>query len=186
VAAAPHRRSLTAKLFASIGVVGAAASCAGLATYADPEAAQGAVAIRQGRPRLVAVARVLAPAKAVAPGDRVSRTLTLTARGHGFRRLALAVTTKKASLLTGRQAGLRLSITRCTKPWVRGRSGYACRGRASVVLKPAPVAGRRRLVHASVARGKKLFLLLTLALPSSAGNDFQNQTSTLAYRFTGS
>jgi hypothetical protein len=181
---APHRRSLTAKLFASIGVVGAAASCAGLATYADP--ARGAVAISATRPRLVVLGRALEPARAIAPGDRVDRTLTLTARGRGFRRLVLAVKTKNASALTLRDAGLQLSITRCTKRWARSRSGYACRGSRDVVLKPVPVLGRRRLAHASLGRGKRLFLLVTVALPSAAGNEFQNQTSTLVYRFTAS
>ena len=54
------------------------------------------------------------------------------------------------------------------------------------MLKTGPVVGRRRLAHASVRRGKRMFLLVTLVLPSGAGNEFQNQTSTLVYRFTGS
>jgi spore coat-associated protein N len=186
VAGVSHRRSLTAKLFASIGVVGAAASCAGLSTYADPASARAAVAISAARPRLVVLGRVLDPAKSVAPGDRVNRALTLTARGRGFRRLVLTVKTKKASRLTGRDGGLRLTIRRCTKRWARSQSGYACPGRTSTVLKTVPVVGRRRLAHGAVRRGKKLFLLVTLVLPSAAGNEFQNQTSTLVYRFTGS
>jgi hypothetical protein len=181
----PHRRSLTAKLFASIGVVGAAASCAGLATYADPLSARGAIAIRASRPKLVAMARVLVPATTIAPGDRVSRTLALKARGHSFRRLTLTVTTKKASLLTDRTLGLRLKVSRCGKQWRRNRSGYACRSRVHMVLKPGPVLGRRKLAHASIKRGKKLFLLLTLTLPASADDTFQRQTSTLVYRFSG-
>jgi hypothetical protein len=180
-----RRRSLTAKLFASIGVVGAAASCAGLATYADPVAARGAVVIRSSRPELVTLGRVLQPASTIAPGDRVSRTLTLTARGRGFRRLELNVSAKQASLLTRRAEGLRLTISRCTKRWRRARLGYACRGKARLIFKPVPVLGRRRLSRTSVKRGQKLFLLLTLALPAEAGNAVQNQTSTLVYRFTG-
>jgi hypothetical protein len=176
-------RSLTAKLFASIGVVGAAASCAGLATYADPLAARGAIAIRSSRPALVAMGRVLQPARAIAPGDRVSRTLVLAARGRRVRQLTLAVTTKRASLLTDRAEGLRLTISRCARRWHRGRSGYACRGRARVILKPVPVLGRRKLPHASIRRGKKLFLLLTLTLAAGADNTFEHQKSTLVYRF---
>jgi hypothetical protein len=174
-----------AKLLASVGAVGAASSCAGFATFADPVAARGTIAIRPDRPRLVAVARVLQQATAIAPGDGVSRTLVLTARGRGFRRLTLSVTTKRASLLAGRAQGLRLTISRCAKQWRRGRSGYRCRGRARVIVKPVPVLGRRTLAGASVRRDKKLFLLLTLTLPKSAGNAFQKQTSTLVYRFTG-
>jgi hypothetical protein len=182
---ASHRRSLTAKLFASIGVVGAAASCAGLATYADPVSVRGATAIHSSRPHLVAMTRVLQPISTIAPGDRVSRTLTLHARGRGFRRLRLTVKSKGVSMLTDRAQGLRLTISRCAKRWRTRRSGYTCRGKAKLVLKPGPVLGRRKLSRASIKRGKKLFLLLTLVLPADAGNTFQHQRSTLVYRFVG-
>jgi hypothetical protein len=186
VAPAPHRRSLAAKLFASIGVLGAAASCAGLGTFADPASARGTLSIGTGaRPHLIALARVLQPATTVAPGDKVSRTLVLTARGRGFRRLSLTVTARKASLLTNRATGLRLSITRCAEKWRRDGGRYLCRGRAKVVLKPVPVLGRKKLAAASIRRGKKLFLLLTLALPAGGGNEFQHKQSTLTYKFTG-
>jgi hypothetical protein len=185
VAPAPHRRSLAAKLFASIGVLGAAASCAGLGTFADPASARGTLSIGAGtRPHLIALARVLQPAT-VAPGDKVSRTLVLTARGRGFRRLSLTVTARGASLLTNRATGLRLSITRCAEKWRRGGGRYLCRGKAKVVLKPMPVLGRKKLASASIKRGKKLFLLLTLALPAGGGNEFQHKQSTLTYKFTG-
>ena len=121
----------------------------------------------------------------MAPGDRVSRRLTLAARGRGFRRLTLRVTARKASLLSSR-AGLRLTITRCARQWRRGGSGYTCRGKAKVILKPVLVLGHRKLTGTSIRRGKKLYLLLTVTLPAAADNTFQNQTSTLVYRFIAS
>ena len=181
--AVPHRRSLTAKLFATIGVLGAAASCAGLSTFADPVAARATITIRSSRPQLVALGHVLDPARTIAPGDRISRTLILTARGRSFRRLALSVKAKETSLLTDRAEGLRLTIRRCAKRWDRRKSGYTCRGKARVILKPAPVLGRRVLSGVSIKRGRKLFLLLTVTLPAAADNTFQHQTSTLVYRF---
>jgi len=181
----PNQRSLAAKLFASIGVLGAAASCAGLGTFADPASAKVPLTIHVGRPQLAAVTRVLQPAALVAPGDRINRTLVLTARGHGFRRLDLTVTAKRASLLTDKASGLRLSISRCPKQWRRGSGRYLCGSKAKVVLKPVPVLGRRKLPAASIKRGNKLFLLLTLTLPAASGNQLQNQQSTLAYKFTG-
>jgi hypothetical protein len=109
----------------------------------------------------------------------------LTARGRGFRRLDLAVTAKQASLLTDKASGLRLSISRCAKQWRRGAGRYLCRGKAKIVLKAVPVLGKRKLAAASIKRGKKLFLLLTLTLPASAGNQLQQQRSTLVYKFIG-
>jgi hypothetical protein len=185
VAGVPHRRSLTAKLFASIGVAGAAASCAGLVTFADPVSARGAVPIRSGRPRLDVLGRVLQPATTVAPGDRISRKLTLRAAGRDFRRLTLSVSAKGASLLTGAH-GLRMTISRCPRQWRRGRSRYTCRGKARVILRSAPVLGRRRLKNASLKRDTKLFFLVRLTLPAAADNTFQNQTSTLVFKFTAS
>jgi hypothetical protein len=186
VAPAPHRRSLAAKLFASIAVLGAAASCAGLGTFADPASARGTLSIGTGaRAHLIALARVLQPATKVAPGDRVSRAVTLTARGRSFRRLDLKITAKNASLLMNRATGLRVSISRCAKQWRRTGERYLCRGKAKIVLKPVPVLGSRRLPAASIKRGKKLFLLVTLTFPAGAGNEFQHQQSTLTYKFTG-
>jgi hypothetical protein len=184
VASASKRRALATKLFASIGVLGAAASCAGLGTFADSASARGTWSIdTASRPRLVVSSRGLQPATTVAAGDRVSRTLVLTARGRGFHRLDLSVTAKKASLLTNRASGLRLSITRCGTQWRRSKGRYMCRRKAKVVSKAAPVLGRRKLA-ASIKRGKKLFLLLTLTLPAGDGNELQQQRSTLVYRFT--
>ena len=185
MASAPQRRSLAAKLFASIGVLGAAASCAGLGTFADPASARGTLSIEGGaRPHLIALARVLQPATTVAPGDRVSRTLTLTARGRSFRRLDLKITAKGAPLLMNRATGLRVSISRCARQWRRAGGRYLCRGKAKIVLKPVPVLGHRKLPAASIKRGKKLFLLVTLTLPAGAGNELQHQQSRLVYRFT--
>jgi hypothetical protein len=186
VASVHQRRSLTAKLLASISVLGAAASCAGLSTFADPASARGTVAIDvRAAPKLVALARVLQPTTTLAAGDRINRTLVLTARGRSFHLLDLKVTTKQASLLTDRALGLRLSIARCAKKWRGGGGRYICRGKAKVVLKPVPVLGHRKLAAASIKRGKKLFLLLTLSLPGTAGNELERQQSTLVYKFTG-
>jgi len=183
---ARHPKSLAAKLFASIGVLGAAASCSGRATFTDAVAAPTALRIdASARPRLIVLAPVLQPATAVAPGDRISRALVLTARRRGFKRLSLTVEAKKASLLTDRAQGFRLAIARCAKQWRRTGTRYTCRGETKVVLTPSPALGRRRLVRVSLRRGKRLYLLLTLTLPGGAGNSLQGLKTTLVYRFTG-
>ena len=174
----------SSKLFASIGVLGAAASCSGLATFADPVAAPAGLHIDSRPPRAVAVARVLRTATAIAPGDRVSRPLVLKARGRGIRRLRLAVRAKPRTLLTARAQGLRLTIRRCPGKWQRKGSSYTCRGRTKTVLRGSPVLGRHRLAHVATKRGKRLFLLLTLTLPASADNTFQHQRTKLVYTFT--
>jgi hypothetical protein len=174
----------SSKLFASIGVLGAAASCSGLATFADPVAASASLHVDSRRPRAVAVNRVLRIATAIAPGDRVSRTLVLKASGRKIRRLRLAVRARPPSLLTARAQGLRLTVRRCPRKWSRKGSGYSCSGRTRTVLGLSPVLGRHKLAHVATRRGKRLFLLLTLTLPKNAGNTFQHERTKLVYTFT--
>jgi spore coat-associated protein N len=107
-------------------------------------------------------------------------------RGRGeLRVVALAVKAQRASLLTDRKQGLRLSLVRCSRGWkgtLRAHS-YTCLGRRTRLLTRRPALGRRRL-GLLLRRGQKAYLRLTLTLPTQAGNALQGQTSTLVYRFT--
>jgi spore coat-associated protein N len=176
---------MSGKLLKSAVVVGTAASFAVLGAAADlADASRGRVQAKG--PQLLIAGRNVQRARAVAPGDRIERTIVLRVRGRGELRLvALAVRAKRASLLTDRKLGLRLSLERCSRSWkhtIRAHS-YTCRGRRTRLLTRKPVLGKRRL-GLLLHRGGMANLRLTLTLPTQAGNALQGQTSTLVYRFT--
>ena len=176
---------MSGKVLKSAVVVGCAASVAVLgASAGDANDASRTRVQRQG-PTLFARHKVLR-ARAVAPGDRIERTIALRVRGHGeLRVVALAVTTTRASLLTDRRRGLRLTLERCSRRWKRpaGVRSYRCRGRKTRLLTRKPVLGKRRLTL-RLRPGKSAYLRLKLRLPARAGNALEHQKSTLVYRFT--
>jgi hypothetical protein len=176
---------MSGKLLKSAVVVIAATSFAVLGAAADlADASRGRVQAKG--PQLLIAGRNVQRARAVAPGDRIQRTLVLRVRGRGeLLVVALAVKAKRASLLTDRKQGLRLSLERCSRGWKgpRRTHSYTCRGRRTRLLTRKPVLGRRRL-GLLLRRGQKAYLCLTLTLPTQAGNALEGQTSTLVYRFT--
>jgi spore coat-associated protein N len=177
---------MSGKLLKSAVVVIAATSFAVLGAAAGlADASRGRVQAK--RPQLLIAGRNVQRARAVAPGDRIERTIVLRVRGRGeLRVVALAIKAKRASLLTDRKQGLRLSLERCSRGWKRmlRAHSYTCRGRRTRLLARKPVLGRRRL-GLRLRREQKAYLRLTLTLPTQAGNVLEGQTSTLVYRFTG-
>jgi hypothetical protein len=176
---------MSGRFLKSAVVVGTAASFAVLGAAADlADASRGRV--QATGPQLLIAGRNVQRARAVAPGDRIQRTLVLRVRGRGeLRVVALAIKAKRASLLTDRKQGLRLSLERCSRGWkgpLRAHS-YRCRGKRTRLLSRRPVLGRRRL-GLLLRGGQKAYLRLTLTLPAQAGNALEGQTSTLVYRFT--
>src|SRR2546428_3966235 len=176
---------MSGKLLKSIAVVGTAASFAVLGASAGlADANRGPV--RGNGPKLLLAGRKVLRARAVAPGDRIERTIVLRVRGRGeLRVVAFAVKAKRSSLLTNRRQGLRLSLARCSRRWKRGVRAhpYRCRGRRTRLLSRKPVLGRRRL-SLLLRPGERAYLRLRLTLPARAGNALEHQTSRLVYRFT--
>jgi len=175
---------MSGKLLKSAVVVGTASSFAVLGAAADlADASRGRLQAKG--PQLLIAGRNVQRARAVAPGDSIERTIVLRVRGRGeLRVVALAVKAKRASLLTDRTQGLRLSMVRCSRRWKRRlrAHSYTCRGRRTRLVTRKPVLGRRRL-GLRLRRGEKAYLRLTLTLPTRAGNALEGQTSTLVYRF---
>ena len=175
---------LLRRLLASALVVAAASAlcvCAALASA-------GPLAAKSRHPRLAIAHRALAPVKALAPGDRAQRKLDLRYRGSGrFAAVVLRVKGLGHSLLGSSSTGLRLTIERCSHPWVRSGPAYGCHGRRWVVLKPVSIAGRQpfRLRRLTARAGRTDHLRLTLSLPPQAGNALQRWTSRIVYTLTG-
>jgi hypothetical protein len=84
-----------------------------------------------------------------------------------------------------------MAIDKCSVPWTESGSSpaftYSCSGSTSTVLAQRAVIGSNLSLSnlGSLTAGVTDHLRLTLTLPSSADNSFQNLTSTIQYSFTG-
>ena len=190
------------KVIGSLGIVGAAAAVAGLGTFGtftDSTAPLNA-SVNTGT-----VSIDLTPANdtgslalnagGFVPGDSISRSVDLANNGTApFGSIGLnTVSTGAANALTTNTThGLKLSVQSCSVAWTKttaanGAAQYACTGGTTKTLVTSmPAVGNFGLpTPASLATGGVDHLVVTLALPTSAGDDFQGLSSALSLTFTG-
>ncbi|SDQ18944.1 hypothetical protein [Quadrisphaera sp. DSM 44207] len=137
----------------------------------------------------------------VQPGAVVRRAFDITNAGRStFSAYTVRTTVISSSLLdTDAVNGLQARLERCSGPWVESGTSpdlsYTCSdgaggaGAVTEVLSerpisispPAALAGM-----ASTAPGGTDHVLLTLRLPSTAGNAFENQMTSITYTFDAS
>lgn len=194
-------KSKTSKrLLASMAVVGAAAAVAGLGTFAtftsstsaSHTVASGTVSIALGASGTAN--RLNIGAANLVPGDTVQRAADLNNNGTGtadnLSSIALTTTASPSSLLdTETSNGLQMTIDKCSVAWTESASPYTytCGGTTSTVLASRAVIGSSIALSnlASLTTGSTDHLRVTLALPASAPNAMQGQTSTISYNFLG-
>jgi spore coat-associated protein N len=195
-----NRRSVTSRLLLSASVLGAAASIAGLATYAtftsstsaSQSVSSGTVTIGLGATG-ASTNRLNVAATNIAAGDTVQRTVDLINSGSiNLASLALTSSATTSSLLdTDTTNGLQLVIDKCSAAWTESGSApaytYSCSGTTSSVLASHAVVGSNLTLSnlGALTAGATDHLRFTLTLPSSAPNTMQNQSSVLQYTFTG-
>ena len=191
--------SITTKLLVSITVLAAAATLAGLGTFAtftsstsaSNTVSSGSVTIALGA--VGPANRLTVNATAVAPGDTIQRAFQLS--NSGTIDLAgsptLTTTAAPSSLLdTDTTNGLQMVIDKCSVAWTESGPPYTytCGGTTTSVLASRPVIGSNlalsNVADLVPAGAGPDYLRLTLTLPSGAGNTFQNLTSTLTYSFS--
>ena len=191
-------RPTTHKLLATVAVLGAAASIAGLGTYAtwtsttseNHTISSGTVTIALGATG-AATNRLNVGASALAPGDTVQRSVDLTNSGSiDLAGVTLTTSASPSSLLdTDATNGLQMVIDKCSVAWTESGPPftYTCGGTTSSVLTTRPVIGSALALTnlSSLTSGTTDHLRVTLTLPSGAGNTLQNQSSTISYAFTG-
>jgi spore coat-associated protein N len=132
-------------------------------------------------------------ATGVAPGDTMQRSFDLIDQGSlNLASITLTTTATTSSLLdTDATNGLQMAIDSCSAPWTESGASpaftYTCSGTTSTVLAQRAVIGSNLALSnlGSLTAGTTDHLRLTLTLPSSADNSFQNLTSTIQYSFTG-
>jgi spore coat-associated protein N len=191
-------RSTAQKLLATVAVLGAAASIAGLGTYAtwtsttsqSQSISSGTVTIALGATG-AATNRLNIGASALAPGDTVQRSVDLTNSGSlDLASVTLTTTAPTSSLLdTDATNGLQMVIDKCSQAWTEAGPPYTytCGGSTSTVLASRAVIGSNLSLSnlGATTAGATDHLRVTLTLPAGADNSFQNKSSTISYAFTG-
>lgn len=191
-------KSLTRKVLLSAAAIGVSASIAGLGTYAtftDTTTASlpvdsGVVDINLGA--VGAANRLTVAAVDIVPGDTMQRGFTLSNLSTDtMASITLTTTASPSSLLdTDATAGLQMVIDKCSIPWVEAGVApaytYTCAGTTTSVLASRAVIGSSiALSNLTLTASATDNLRLTLTLPSTTGNTFQNLASTISYAFTG-
>jgi spore coat-associated protein N len=190
--------SPTRKLLASLAVLGAAASIAGLGTFAtftsstsaSHTVSSGTVTIALGATG-ASTNRLNIGATAIAPGDTIQRSVDLINQGSlDLASVTLTTSATTSSLLdTDVTNGLQMVIDKCSVAWTEAGPPYTytCSGSNSSVLASRAVIGSSLTLSglSSLTAGVTDHLRVTLTLPSGAGNTLQNQTSTISYAFNG-
>jgi predicted ribosomally synthesized peptide with SipW-like signal peptide len=192
------RPGLSGKVLATVALLGAAASIAGLGTYAtftstasqSHTIASGTVTIALGATG-ASTNRLNIGASALAPGDTIQRSVDLTNSGSlDLASVTLTTTASPSSLLdTDATNGLQMVIDKCSVAWTEAGPPYTytCGGSTSTVLASRAVIGSNLSLSnlGATTAGATDHLRVTLTLPSAAPNSLQNQSSTISYAFTG-
>jgi len=188
------------KLLVSLAVISAAASIAGLGTFAtftsstsaSQSVSSGTVTIALGATG-ASTNRLTVGASNIAPGDTIQRSVDLIDSGSiDLASITLTTNATTSSLLdTDATNGLQMVIDRCSNAWTEGGTApaytYTCSGATSSVLASRAVVGSNLTLSslAALTNGVTDHLRVTLSFPSAAPNSFQNQSSTIQYTFTG-
>ena len=193
-----NRSRTTRKVLGSLGVIGAAAAVAGMGTFGtftdstaplNASVTSGTLSLDLNR---VGTATLPMSVANVVPGDSVSRAVDLVNSGNlDFAAIQLeSVATTSSKLDTDRVNGLKLNVQSCSVGWTEKVTDtvatYTCAGTTTDITGTASAVSASGLNNvASKTAGGVDHLLVTLSLPTSAGNDLQGQTSALSLTFTG-
>jgi spore coat-associated protein N len=183
-----------------------------MATFTSAASGGAAQIVGAGTVALTASPSTLGTgATAIAPGDWIDRTVTLNNTGNlKWNAVTLGVVDSQGSpnLTGGYPAGctpacgtsteLQLGVYQCSVPWTSGSSGSPpptqdiCSGTKTTLLAatPASAVSGSTLAFAAIdpllvsPGSSSAYLVVELTFPSSAPNQYQGLSSTLAYTFT--
>lgn len=196
----PRLRTTGVKVLATAGLVGAAATVAGLGTFgtfasstsASQSVSAGTVAIGLGSAG-TAANRLTVGATNLVPGDTIQRQVQLSNSGNqALAGISLTTTASPSSALdTDTTNGLQLTVQSCPTAWTEAGTApaytYTCSGATTTVVASRPViAANLPLAGLNALRaGGSDNLLATLTFPTTAGNSFQGLSDTINFSFTG-
>ena len=179
------------RILGTLGVLGAIGALATAGTYslftdsvtAGPQSiASGSFDLSDNGVNTLAVA-----ATGVAPGDTVQRTVDLLNNGSvGFSAVNMSIAASTSSLLnTDATNGLQVQVDKCSVAWTPAGNAFTCGGTTTAVVTSRAVLasiGSLGALNALAPAGVD-HLKVTLTLPTSADNTFQNLTSGFNYTF---
>jgi len=188
------------KLLASLAIVGTAASIAGLASFASfTSSTSASQAVSSGTVTAALGAaggvdnRLTIAATDLAAGDTMQRAVKLTNSGSlDWASATLSTSATTSSLLdTDATDGLQMVAETCSVAWSEAGTApahtYTCSGTQTTLIASRPVIGSNLALGSlgSLTAGGSDYLRVTLSLPSSAGNTFQDLGSAIEFSFTG-
>jgi spore coat-associated protein N len=186
--------STRAKLLASTALLAAAAGAAGLGTFgsftgttsASEAVTAGTVVVGLTAPG-AGSSLLSVPAAGIVPGDTIQRVVTLNNTGsENFSAVTVTTAAAPTSILdTDITNGLQVQIQSCTTAWT---AAYTCAGSPATVksvVGNGPIIGLNRPMNnlSALTAGASDNLLVTMTLPSTAGDTFQGKTSTVTFTF---
>ena len=186
----------TRKIMISLGVVGAAAAVAGMGTFGTfTSTTSGSQSVASGTVNIALGGNggandLSIAATNIVPGDTIQRAVTVSNTGTAdLGGVTLSTTASPSSALnTDKTNGLQLDIKSCPSAWAKGGSPtaptYSCTN-ATPVVASTPVIAANLTTAGVLPAGANANLLLTLTLPTTAGNEFQGLASTVTFTFTG-
>jgi spore coat-associated protein N len=129
----------------------------------------------------------------IAPGDTIQRSVDLSNTGSlDLSSVTLTTAASPSSLLDSDGTnGLQMVIDRCASAWTESGVSpaftYSCSGGSTNIVASRAVVGSNVSLPglSTLSTGGADHLLVTLTLPSAAGNTFQGLSSTISYTFTG-
>jgi len=192
------KSSILIKVFGSIAVLGVAASVAGLGTFASfTSSTSASQSISSGTVSIALGAsgpanRLAVAATNLVPGDTVQRAVDLTSNSSDpLGSVSLQTSAAPGNALTTDPNGLTVKVDKCSVAWTESGVApaytYTCSGTTTSILAATAAGNTASLSSlAALSSGSSTdHLLVTLALPSAAGNSLQGLSTTITYSFTG-
>ena len=188
--------TLKKRLLLAFCLLGSAGALAGLGTYATAtdshkstqNFAAGTVVLGLDG---TAADTTTSAVTGMMPGDSAQRVITVDNLGDqdwsSLLMSAYVATGGTSSLLdTDHYQGLQMVVDRCSQAWTAAGSTYTCGGTTTSNVVATGTVIRSNLTIGSspaLTSGAHDYLRITVTLPSFAGDEFQNLSSDITYRF---
>lgn len=192
------KHSILIKVFGSLAVLGVAASVAGLGTFASfTSSTSASQSISSGTVSIALGAsgpanRLAVAATNLVPGDTVQRAVDLTSNSSDpLGSVTLQTSAAPSNALTTDANGLTVKVDKCSVAWTESGTApaytYTCSGTTTSILAASAAGNTSTLSSlAALSSGSSTdHLLVTLALPTAAGNSLQGLSTTITYAFNG-